>query len=73
MFCHTLTNATHAAISKAQSDLQVSHENDIKKAQNEKKVVQKDLSSAKSRTRGLEEAKNKLEAEVSLYILQIHL
>ena len=53
-------------MTKAQSELQASHENEIKKVQSEKRVVQKDLSSSRSKVKTLEEARNKLEQEVTV-------
>lgn len=56
-----------AGMTKAQGELQVSLENEIKKVQGEKKAVQRDLTSSKSKVKCLEEAKHKLEEEVHMY------
>ena len=52
------------AMTRSQSELQASHESNIKKLQSEKKAVQKDLSTAKTRLKNLDEAKNRLDEEV---------
>lgn len=52
-------------MTSAQNESQASHESELKKLHSEKKAVQKDLSSTKTKVRTLEEAKSKLEAEVS--------
>ena len=54
-------------MTSAHNESQASHENELKKLHGEKKAVQKDLSSTKTKVRNLEEAKSKLEAEVSAY------
>jgi predicted nucleic acid-binding Zn-ribbon protein len=51
-------------MTSAQNESQASHESELKKLHSEKKAVQKDLSSTKTKVRNLEEAKGKLEAEV---------
>ena len=55
-------------MTSAQNESQASHENELKKLHGEKKAVQKDLSSTKTKVRNLEEAKSKLEAEVNACI-----
>lgn len=51
-------------MTSAQNELQASHESELKKLHSEKKAVQKDLSTTKTKVKNLEEAKNKLETEV---------
>ena len=57
-----------ADMTKTQGELQVAHENEIKKVQGEKKAVQRDLTSSKSKVKSLEEARHKLEEEVYTHV-----
>ena len=56
----------YIAMTSAQNELQASHESELKKLHSEKKAVQRDLSSTKTKIKNLEEAKNKLETEVHI-------
>ena len=56
--------SVHTGMTSAQSEFQASHESELKKLHNEKKAVQRDLSSTKTKVKNLEEERNKLETEV---------
>ena len=51
-------------MTSSQNELQASHESELKKLHSEKKALQRDLSSTKTKVKNLQEAKNKLETEV---------
>ena len=53
-------------MTKAQGELQVAHESEVRKVQGEKKAVQKDLAPSRSKVKSLEEARHKLEDEVHM-------
>ena len=54
-------------MTNTQNELQASHESEVKRLHSDKKAVQRDLTSTKSKTKNLEEAKNKFEMEVCAF------
>ena len=58
----------YTGMTSAQNEFQASHEGEVKKLHSEKKAIQRDLSSTKTKVKKLEEEKNKLQTEVYMLI-----